>query len=83
MVAANVSDYISDHTGWFIAALAAAILLLLLVVMVTQRRNKEEEEKLKAAGGAPGADSANSTSTSFNISLMATRALAVTARPAS
>ena len=37
MLAADVSDYISDHTGWFIAALAVAILLLLLVVLVTQR----------------------------------------------
>ncbi len=49
----KVGDYVSNHTGWFVAALCAAILLLLLVVSVTQRRAKEKAEK-EAAAGAGG-----------------------------
>ena len=41
MLAADVSNYISDHTGWFVAALAAAILLLLLVVPIMFFQNAQ------------------------------------------
>jgi Ca2+/H+ antiporter len=49
----KVSDYVSDNTGYFVAALLAAILLLLLIVRITQRRSKEKQPKQAAA--APGA----------------------------
>ena len=48
----NVSDYVSDHTGLFVAALVVAILLLLLVVSITQRRSKEKSEEAGAATAA-------------------------------
>src|SRR4051794_20399940 len=48
----KVSNYVSDHTGYFVAALLAAILLLLLIVRITQRRAKEKEQKKAAQAGA-------------------------------
>ena len=41
----KASNYVSDHTGYFVAALLLAILLLLLVVNISQRRSKEHPEK--------------------------------------
>src|SRR4051794_33581537 len=38
----KASGYVSDHTGYFVAALLLAILVLLLVVNVSQRRSKEK-----------------------------------------
>jgi len=49
----KASNYVSDHTGYFVAALLAAILLLLLIVRITQRRAKEKEKKQPAQAGVP------------------------------
>ena len=44
----KVSNYVSDHTIYFVAALVLAILILLLVVSITRRRAEEKEKKGKA-----------------------------------
>src|SRR4051794_41467060 len=49
----KASDYVSDNTGYFVAALLAAILLLLLIVRISQRRAKEKERKRGAQPGGP------------------------------
>ncbi|HVY96652.1 MAG TPA: hypothetical protein VHA54_06790, partial [Solirubrobacterales bacterium] len=51
----KVSNYVSDHTAYFVAALVVAILLLLLVVSVTRRREEEKKKKKKAAAGGDAA----------------------------
>ena len=49
----KASDYVSDHTGYFVGALLLAILLLLLVVSISQRRSKEKAKAAAAAGAPP------------------------------
>ncbi|HWO48001.1 MAG TPA: hypothetical protein VNM41_08065, partial [Solirubrobacterales bacterium] len=50
----KASDYVSDNTGYFVAALLVAILLLLLLVRISQRRSKEKQQKQPAQpAGAP------------------------------
>src|SRR5674476_973742 len=41
----KASNYVSDHTAYFVGGLVVAILLLLLVVSITQRRSKEKAKK--------------------------------------
>jgi hypothetical protein len=38
----KVSNYVSDNTANFVAALAVAIMVLLLVVCITRRRSEEK-----------------------------------------
>src|SRR3954453_21661188 len=66
----KASGYVSDHTGYFVAALLLAILVLLLVVNISRRRSKEKAKApvplpppgvaatAQSPGGAPPAPAA-------------------------
>jgi ABC-type phosphate transport system permease subunit len=54
----KASNYVSDHTGYFVGALLVAILILLLIVRITQRRAKQKEANRRAPAAAAPAPAA-------------------------
>ena len=55
MPVADVSDYISNHTGWFVAALAAAVPCAVVGrSLVTQRRGRKRPKRRQKSRRGPG-----------------------------